>query len=100
MSETMRRVNELADLLARECPLRELFAAVRETEGNTQMKEPTQALTYAQAKLAAIDLTIVDPDRLRAAAAALLGRFYPTDEDRFDAQNLIARAQQPNPRRR
>jgi hypothetical protein len=31
-SETMRRVNELADLLARECPLLELLAAVRQTE--------------------------------------------------------------------
>jgi hypothetical protein len=33
-SETMRRVNELADLLARECPLHEVLGAVRETEGN------------------------------------------------------------------
>ena len=33
-SETTRRINELADRLARECPLRELLAAVRETEGD------------------------------------------------------------------
>lgn len=39
ISETMRRVNELGDLLARECPLREVLAAVRETEGEVEPSE-------------------------------------------------------------
>lgn len=54
-------------------------------------------MTYAQAKLAAIDATVYDPARLREAAAVLIGSLRrPTDEDMLDAENLIARAQRPD----
>jgi glutathione S-transferase len=42
----------------------------------------------------AIDGTVRDPARLREAASTLIGQLRrPTDEDQFDVQNLIARAQ-------
>ena len=52
----------------------------------------TMTITYAQAKLAAIDETATDWRFLRDASSFLLSRLNASNEDISDAHNLVKRA--------